>query len=245
MPRFDRALCLLYARRTAEIQGQFALSTSAVAVCWGRSVGNTKTRGSTGCQIWPSQTRVAFASMDEIDETVLPNLTAEDLIAKIKLSSTAAMHTALPTWVIRHRRHLHMRMGCIASWPDLDLTRSRWPSVLPSADEVVVAGIAPIGKNLDLESAPFDEINSSYAQETYARVQRHRTSWRLGRSHEASDDSPKNRKEKAQGRTDKDRHRRICPGVRKQVVLQKRGAPITGGWRPTATPATQRDCAST
>ena len=45
----------------------------------GRSVGNTKTRGSTGCQILASQTRVAFASMGEIDETVLPNLTAEDL----------------------------------------------------------------------------------------------------------------------------------------------------------------------
>jgi hypothetical protein len=51
----------------------------------GRSVGNTKTRGSTGCQILASQTRVAFACMGEIDETVLPNLTAEDLIAKINI----------------------------------------------------------------------------------------------------------------------------------------------------------------
>ena len=85
MPRFDRALCLFYARRAAENPGSIRSEHVGRGGLLGRSVGNTKTRGSTGCQILPSQTRVAFASMGEIDETVLPNLTAEDLIAKINI----------------------------------------------------------------------------------------------------------------------------------------------------------------
>ena len=78
MPRFDRALCLFYARRAARIQGQFALSTSAVAVFWSAP---SATRKVADPQVANGVTdaRCVRASMGEIDETVLPNLTAEDL----------------------------------------------------------------------------------------------------------------------------------------------------------------------